>query len=91
MMMGKARATKDPAVKVGIRQMAGGLLKTGAQALVNGKVSREVREERYETCKQCPAFRPNDKRCSDCGCFMEAKTWIAGPPEKLCPRNKWAA
>ena len=76
-------------VKAGVGQMAGGLLRTAGQGLMNGKVSAEIREARYETCKACPAFIKDSKRCGDCGCFMQAKTWVGGDPKKLCPRKKW--
>ena len=76
-------------VKPGMRQMAGGLINAGRQAIVNGKVDSQSREERMETCRQCPAFIEASKRCSECGCFMEAKTWIAGNPDMLCPLKKW--
>lgn len=80
---------EDPEVKVGIGRMANGLLKTGAQAIRNGRVSNEIREERYAMCKECPSFNRQNRRCSDCGCFMEAKTWVGGNPKKLCPQKKW--
>ena len=70
--------------------MAKGLVKTGAQAVTNGKVTKNVREERYDICKKCPAFNEKSKRCMECGCFMEAKTWVGGSPYELCPLNKWA-
>jgi len=89
-LMGIARATKEPKVKPGMRQMAKNLVKTSGQALKNGKVSREIREERYEICKQCPSFLKDSKRCAECGCFMEAKTWVGGNPDLLCPLKKWA-
>lgn len=80
---------QDPAIKPSIAQLASGLGKVAMQGIANGRVSKEVREERYDTCKACPAFRKEDKRCSDCGCFMEAKTWIGGDPDTLCPQKKW--
>lgn len=70
-------------------QMAIGLMKTAKQAVINGKVSSEIRNERYETCKACPSFDSSSKRCSECGCFMEAKTWVGGDPDRLCPLKKW--
>ena len=73
----------------GIKKMAGGLMRTAGQALVNGKVSKEIREARYDTCKACPLFNAESKRCNDCGCFMEAKTWVGGDPDMLCPQKKW--
>ena len=71
-------------------QMARGLLKNAAFAVTQGKVSKEIRDERYETCKNCPLFIEESKRCSDCGCFMEAKTWLKADKALLCPKDKWA-
>jgi hypothetical protein len=85
--LGKRHATK---VKASTTKMAGGLLKATGQALRHGKVSAEIREERYDTCKTCPAFIEKSKRCSECGCFMEAKTWIGGDKDMLCPLKKWS-
>ena len=73
-----------------IGKMAKGLLKTAGQAVRHGKVSAEIREERYNTCKACPFFDAESKRCKDCGCFMEAKTWVGGNPDILCPQQKWS-
>lgn len=81
------RATK---VEASTNRMAQGLLKTAGQALRHGKVSAEIREERYQTCKACPFFIEDSKRCSKCGCFMEAKTWVGGDPKTLCPKQKWS-
>lgn len=83
-------AKRPPEVKASPSAMAKGLLKTAGQAIRNGRVSPEVREERYDTCKACPAFLPNSKRCSECGCFMEAKTWVGGNKDALCPLQKWS-
>lgn len=79
----------NKAAKATMAKMASGLVKTGFQALANGKVSKEIREERYDTCKACPLFNAESKRCNDCGCFMEAKTWVGGSPDSLCPQKKW--
>lgn len=84
---GKQQAKK---VKASTGTMARNLFKTAGQALRNGNVSKEVREERYDTCKACPAFIEDSKRCSECGCFMEAKSWVGGDPKKLCPLKKWS-
>ena len=83
-------STKATKVKASAGQMAGGLLKTAGQALKFGRVDADVREERYDTCKNCPAFVEATKRCSECGCFMEAKTWVGGNPDTLCPLQKWS-
>ena len=73
-----------------VGKMAKGLFKTAGQALRHGPVSSEIREERYATCKACPLFDAESKRCNDCGCFMEAKTWVGGDPDVLCPQKKWS-
>ena len=71
-------------------KMAAGLVRTAGQAVRHGKVSVAIREERYDTCKACPFFNAESKRCKDCGCFMEAKTWVGGDPDMLCPQKKWS-
>lgn len=76
-------------VKASAADMAKGLFRNTAAALTGGKVSKEIRDERYEICKACPHFIEQSKRCSECGCFMEAKTWINAKPSVLCPKNKW--
>lgn len=83
-------AKSQPEIKATTGQMARGMAKNALAALKGGKVSSEIRNERYETCKACPLFRHTDKRCSDCGCFMEAKTWVNADPKSLCPQNKWS-
>lgn len=72
-----------------VAKMAKGLVKAGAQAIAHGRVEKEVREERMDTCRACPLYDAKNKRCRDCGCFMEAKSWIGGNPALLCPQNKW--
>ena len=84
---GRGHETK---VKASAGKMAGGFAKTAVQAIRHGKVSSEIREERYDTCKACPSFVEDSKRCSECGCFMEAKSWVGGDPKKLCPLKKWS-
>lgn len=86
----KLSAKPSSRVNASAGKMAKGLLKTAGQAMRHGKVSKEVREERYNTCKACPFFVEDSKRCSDCGCFMEAKTWVGGDPDMLCPQKKWS-
>ena len=88
--MAAARRKHATEVKASAGEMAKGFLKTAGQAMRHGKVSAEIREERYDTCKACPAFIEKTKRCSECGCFMEAKSWVAGDPDMLCPLKKWS-
>lgn len=77
-------------VKASAGKMAKGLLKTAGQAIRRGNVSAEIRDERYDTCKACEFFIEDSKRCSECGCYMEAKTWVGGDPDALCPKQKWS-
>jgi hypothetical protein len=79
----------QPRVKVSAGGIAKGLLKTAGQAILHGKVSQEIRDERMATCKACPFYIPDQSRCSECGCFMEAKSWVGGNPDMLCPKQKW--
>jgi len=45
-----------------------------------------VADSRYSICQECPLFNQTTKTCSECGCFMAAKTKL-----KLaaCPVGKW--
>lgn len=80
----------DTEIKTGIGKMFSGAVRVAGQALTHGKVSEKIRNQRYDICKQCPHFIEESKRCSECGCFMEAKTWVAGDPKLLCPKKKWS-
>lgn len=83
----KARiAAKEQKVKASLGDMAKGIVKTTIQAVKKGKLNQEDRDKRYQTCINCPSFIRESKRCSECGCFMEMKTWIAGA---MCPLGKW--
>lgn len=48
--------------------------------------SSELAEERYSICKACPELIKVTKQCKKCGCFMAAKTKLAGA---TCPLGKW--
>ena len=45
----------------------------------------QVAEARLAICQACPELK-NEKQCNLCGCFMQAKTKIAGAS---CPLKKW--
>lgn len=79
----------DKKVKAGFKKMARGLASNAATAMTKGRVTPSVRKERFDTCKACPHFIESSKRCSECGCMMEMKTWLNGDPDKLCPKQKW--
>ena len=90
LMKGQGKTDRATKVNASVGKMAKGLLRTAGQAVRNGAISAEIREERYATCKACPFFDAESKRCKDCGCFMEAKTWVGGNPDTLCPQKKWS-
>jgi len=46
----------------------------------------EVAAERLEICKQCPKFIKATTQCTECGCFMFAKTKLKAAK---CPLGKW--
>jgi len=77
-------------VRASLGQQVKNLATTTKQAVTGGKVSQEIRDERFATCKGCPSLVQKTERCSECGCFMAAKTWINADPDKLCPLQKWA-
>ena len=49
-------------------------------------VSKEVKEKRYNICKNCDRFKKFNKICEICLCFMPAKTRFA---DSECPKGKW--
>lgn len=88
-------ADKEPPKELpSVGDMAKGLL-SSAKDIVSGVVHGEgllVSEEVYTTrmsiCSTCEFFRLEDKRCTQCGCFMEAKTRFK---KTYCPVHKWDA
>lgn len=48
--------------------------------------TNEVAAERLEICKQCPKFIKATTQCTECGCFMFAKTKLKAAK---CPLGKW--
>ena len=79
----------EPKVKASLGQMAKGFAQTAISAAKNGGVSKEIREERIKTCEGCPFFNSKQRRCTECGCFMDAKTWVKAPKAELCPKDRW--
>lgn len=47
-------------------------------------VSEEIIKTRLDTCKTCGSYK--DNRCTECGCFMEAKVRFTS---LKCPIGKW--
>ena len=73
-------------------EMAGNLavsIKDAAlQFLKSGKVMvyDDIRNTRLAICYTCDAYIKEQKRCSRCGCFVEAKARMSGAK---CPIDKW--
>ena len=68
-----------------------GSAKDVVSGVVHGEgvmVTEEVYINRMNICNGCEFFRHEDKRCSQCGCFMEAKTRFK---KTYCPVHKWEA
>lgn len=51
-------------------------------------VDEGTRIKRLETCAACPKLIKLTNQCSECGCFVKAKTRYA---ESSCPIGKWGA
>lgn len=48
--------------------------------------SKEVSDNRYSICLECPELRQATKQCKQCGCFMAVKTKLESAK---CPLGKW--
>jgi hypothetical protein len=48
--------------------------------------SEEEAGRRFDICLKCPSLNKSTKTCSECGCFMAAKTKLS---HAHCPLNKW--
>lgn len=72
--------------KIGIGKMAKGFVETTVKAVRYGTLDKDSRDSRYSQCLNCDKFMKASKRCAECGCFMEAKTWVAAA---TCPLGKW--
>jgi hypothetical protein len=72
--------------------MARGLLSTMkdvAAGAIQGEglfVSEDVYTTRMNICRTCEFFVRDTSRCTQCGCFMEAKTRLV---KAHCPIHKW--
>lgn len=77
---------KDTKVKASFSDMTKSLIQNSVKLIQTGRLDQEARDKRMETCVKCKHFIESSKRCSECGCFMEAKTWIAGA---TCPIGSW--
>lgn len=61
------------------------LTKDMASSLVGGlKINKDLKEDRMQICETCDFYK--EKRCTQCGCFMELKTLLT---TSHCPIGKW--
>jgi hypothetical protein len=49
------------------------------------KIDSDIRKIRMEVCLSCEKLEQVNC-CSECGCWMSAKTWIR---DAKCPLDKW--
>ena len=65
------------------------MAKVLADDTIKGKrllTSKKEQEERLSICKACNYYDDQQVRCTQCGCFLEAKVKVAG---QYCPVHKW--
>jgi len=48
--------------------------------------NKQEQEERMSICRSCKYYDDQQIRCTQCGCFLEAKVKVAG---QYCPISKW--
>lgn len=59
---------------------------THASTGMKNRTEEEANQLVTEFCEKCPHYRPEDKRCTKCGCFLSIKTaWKS----QHCPIGKW--
>lgn len=51
------------------------------------RASHDVRVARLTVCRECPRKVGPGTRCSVCGCWMPAKTWLLNA---TCPEGRWS-
>jgi hypothetical protein len=52
----------------------------------NMTVPSAVQESRIRTCLECGKYDKNQRRCYECGCFIDVKAQLA---MEKCPLGKW--
>ena len=53
---------------------------------LNVFVSDDIKEERLKICMKCDYYAPRQKRCKQCGCWLEHKAKFVA---STCPIDKW--
>ena len=72
-----------PSALVMVKNFGSSLLNYAANSFQS--VSEHVKQERIKICEGCEYYT-EDKRCSECGCFVHIK---AGWASEKCPLDKW--
>lgn len=77
-----------PSVATMAKNAGKSVLKNVGQVLNRKPLKTDAEEaaRRLNICKTCPFFRASDERCSQCGCFLSAKTYLRA---EHCPIGKW--
>jgi len=70
-----------------IASLAGALVAECGSALAGGNpLTEEEKSARLAICEACEFFVAADRRCSKCGCWVDAK---AAFRTQQCPEGKW--
>ena len=79
-----------PPLKNQAQNLIKALVKAGTAAVTGEqlKVDKAVYAERLAICQKCALYIRSKKRCAhiQCGCFVEAKAWLA---TEECPAEFW--
>lgn len=62
------------------------LIKAIIGAMLNKKVTPAQKQQRLSICNTCPHLYTPTRQCSQCLCFVDAKTEIK---TEHCPLYKW--
>lgn len=82
----KGHIMQDPQLRANLGDMAKGLVDSGIKFITEGYGDPELSKSRYEACEKCPFFIRSSKLCSECGCYMPAKTKLKAA---TCPKGIW--
>lgn len=71
-----------------IFQMAQNTVTSAIDYIKDGmkNASDEEIARRLSICEECPLYNKEQRRCTDCGCFVSIKTVARSA---RCPKDKW--
>lgn len=72
----------------GINTLVKNFVNASARIIASGfeVVSKEEYENRLNICHNCPSLDTKEKRCMECGCWVEKKSAFSA---EHCPLKKW--